>query len=162
MDTRHKTAAKEAADVDTARRMKEVDELAMTEKKVSAGGAAPDLPVPGTGGGGAKQRPLADDVKDAAKGAKEGIKDAVHGVTGPGDGSEKSVAGRKMMKDESGRAVVGKDDGVAKVGNTGQKEQGVVKDEEGPDTLEDHEVEVELNSILKKSPSKYTSSSRGW
>ncbi|KAG9707978.1 glutaredoxin, partial [Aureobasidium melanogenum] len=52
---------------------------------------------------------------------------------------------RKMIKGEKGL----KDDGVAKVGNTGaQPAQAADPDE----TEEEHKVEVELNSILKKSP----------
>ncbi|KEQ58767.1 glutaredoxin [Aureobasidium melanogenum CBS 110374] len=58
---------------------------------------------------------------------------------------QKSVAGRKMIKGEKGL----KDDGVAKVGNTGaQHAQAADPDE----TEEEHKAEVELDSILKKSP----------
>lgn len=162
MDARQQASSKEAAELDEAKRMREVDELAKIPV-VEGGKTAPDSAgagaVAGAGAGagagaavGGDQRPLAEDVKNAAVGVKDGVKDAIHGVVAAADG-EKSVAGRKMMGLD-GKPV--KDDGVAKVGNTGQKEQGVVKDEEGPDTKEDHEVEVELNAILKKSPSEST------
>lgn len=95
----------------------------------------------GVGKGPEKQKPLADDVKDAAS-------DANDAITG-----EKSVAGRKKMKDEK---VVQKpegdsDDGVAKVGNVEPKASGV-RNGEGVESEHDHKVETELNDILKKGP----------
>lgn len=60
---------------------------------------------------------------------------------------EKSVAGRKMMKDDKYT-----EEGVAKVGNTEKGSNTGDKDE----TEEEHAVEVELNSILKRSPSMST------
>ncbi|KEQ87615.1 glutaredoxin [Aureobasidium pullulans EXF-150] len=61
-------------------------------------------------------------------------------------GQKKSVAGRKIIKGEKGL----KDDGVAKVGNTGAKPtQAADADDESE---EEHKVETELNAILKKSP----------
>lgn len=67
-----------------------------------------------------------------------------------GDGGGKSVAGRIQIKDEN------KDEketlGVAKVGGAvGEKDRSGEADGE---TEEEHELEVELNAILKKSPSK--------
>lgn len=133
-----------------------VEEIARLRDDVVAGvgKAAPDSPIPGLGAekeeSGGKQRPLADEVKDA-----------VHGVAVSSDG-EKSVAGRKMMK-EGGGGAGGKiveaegatDDGVAKVGNVGNAvAEKSSKADAGPETEEDHEVEIELNAILKKSPSK--------
>ncbi|KAI9713940.1 MAG: hypothetical protein M1820_000670 [Bogoriella megaspora] len=57
--------------------------------------------------------------------------------------SEKSVAGRKKMKGEKYT-----EEGVAKVGNT----EKVQSASDSAETEEDHAVEVELNSILKRSP----------
>ena len=60
---------------------------------------------------------------------------------------QKSVAGRKKMKGGEKWDM-----------NTG-KEAAMEKDKEGkkdePETKEDHEVEIELNSILKKGPSEF-------
>lgn len=161
MDARERSA-KEAADLEVANKLKKAEELAQLKKEEVMGEntvakAAPDSPIAGLGqaDAGKEQRPLAEDLKDAAGSVKEAagsvkdeIKDAVHGVT---DG-EKSVAGRISLKDAS----AGKDDGVAKVGNTGPKPSALAGDKEhGPETAEDHEVEVELNTILKRSPSKF-------
>lgn len=69
---------------------------------------------------------------------------------------EKSVAGRKKMQD--GKIVDKKpasdnDDGVAKVGNVAAKTSSASKGEsEEKESEEDHEVETELNDILKKGP----------
>ena len=67
----------------------------------------------------------------------------------PSTTGEKSIAGRKMMSGGEQWDV-----------NTG-KQAAMVVDKEGdskkqgePETKEEHEIEVELNSILKKSPSK--------
>jgi hypothetical protein len=88
---------------------------------------------------------MAESLKEAAQVAKDNANakapkpDPPSQVVGVGSaaegarGDERSVAGRK------------------KFGGTGE-EQKVVKEEK--ETEEDHEIEVELNSILKKSPSK--------
>ena len=139
-------AAQEAIDLETHQKIQEAHEAAAKEKETVRD---PDLPaVPGQSNE-KEQKPFAVDVEEAAGKAqkiadtvKEGAKDAVHGVV---DG-EKSVAGRKMIKGEKGL----KDDGVAKVGNTGAKPTKAADEQESE---EDHKTEVELNSILKKSPS---------
>lgn len=77
----------------------------------------------------------------------------------------KPVAGRKMMPSEAnsnngGKKVVNpkaEDDGVAKVGNTGaskSRESSAAKKqiESKEETDSEHEIEVEMNSILKKGP----------
>ncbi|EON61070.1 hypothetical protein W97_00281 [Coniosporium apollinis CBS 100218] len=94
-------------------------------------------------------------------------KDAVHGPVKPagvakvGDEEagdhEKSVAGRVSYTDKKD-----KDDGVAKVGNIGDgvaglgadkpKESHGAEKEQKAETEDDHEVEVEFNAILKRSP----------
>lgn len=66
--------------------------------------------------------------------------------------SEKSIAGRKYMKD--GKVVQYKsseegDDGVAKVGNVGDQSSHVVEKQHSEN---DEEVESALNDILKKGP----------
>jgi len=63
-------------------------------------------------------------------------------------GSEKSVAGRVLLnQDGNGKAVPG----VANVGGR-PHDQHAAKQQQ-PETEEEHEVEVELNAILKKGPS---------
>ncbi|KAL1643673.1 hypothetical protein SLS58_004688 [Diplodia intermedia] len=69
---------------------------------------------------------------------------------------EKSVAGRVIMKDSSKAAD--SVDGVAKVGNVGDSVKAAAssKATSGSDaddeTQEEHEAELEINAILKKSP----------
>ncbi|KAI4768293.1 glutaredoxin, partial [Aureobasidium sp. EXF-8845] len=129
-------------------KIQEVHDAAEKEKQ-AANIRDPDLAaVPGQKVG-KDQKPFAVDVEEAAEKAKkvadtvkEGAKDAVHGVV---DAAEKSVAGRKMIKGEKGL----KDDGVAKVGNTGAQP---AQAEHADETEEEHKVEIELNAILKKSP----------
>lgn len=147
LDTKHQ----EALDLENHQKIQEAHEAAEREKE-AANIRDPDLAaVPGQTVG-KEQKPFAVDVEEAAEKAqkvadtvKEGVKDAVHGVVDTGD---KSVAGRKMIKGEKGL----KDDGVAKVGNTGAQPTNVADHTESE---EEHKVEVELNSILKKSPSTF-------
>lgn len=154
LDTKHR-AAQEALDLENHNKIQDAHEAALAEK--AAKGRNPDSPIPAVPA--KEQKPFAVDVKDAAGQVKkvaetvtEDVKDAVHGFI---DG-DKSVAGRKMMKGEKGM----KDDGVAKVGNTGAKP--TPEAESAPETDEEHAVEVELNSILKKSPSKFISLRKCW
>ena len=79
---------------------------------------------------------------------------------GKGDDDAKSVAGRKTMlrggetKDlHSGKEAPIAVDREKEKYPAGKKEDKVEKVE----SIEDHEVEIELNSILKKGPSKSTS-----
>jgi hypothetical protein len=145
LDTKHQ----EALDLENHLKIQEVHEAAEKEKQ-AANVRDPDLAaVPGQKVG-KDQKPFAVDVEEAAEKAqkvadtvKEGAKDAVHGVV---DAAEKSVAGRKMIKGEKGL----KDDGVAKVGNTGAQP---AQAEHPDESEEEHKVEIELNAILKKSPS---------
>ncbi len=60
---------------------------------------------------------------------------------------EKSVAGRKKMKGgEKWDMAMGKEAATEEKNKEGKKDEA--------ETKEDHEVEVELNSILKKGPSE--------
>ena len=103
-----------------------------------------------------KQKPLAEDAPAAAPTVKAQEAAAA---------DSKPVAGSKMMPSEGnsnngGKKVVNpnaEDDGVAKVGNTGAsksressaaKKQSATKEE----TDSEHEIEVEMNSILRKGP----------
>ncbi|GAB7348499.1 hypothetical protein MBLNU459_g6903t1 [Dothideomycetes sp. NU459] len=145
LDTKHR-AAQEALDLDNHKKIQDAHEAALAEK--AAKGRNPDSPVPAAAPP-KEQKPFAVDAEHAAgqakkvaESVKEDVKDSVHGLV---DG-DKSVAGRKMMKGEKGL----KDDGVAKVGNTGAKP--TPEAESTSETDEEHAIEVELNSILKKSP----------
>lgn len=84
-----------------------------------------------------KQKPIVGDEKGSSSG-------------------EKSVAGRKKMKDGKvvdDKPASDKDDGVAKVGNVEAKTTAAAKGgEEEEETEREHQVELELNSILKKGP----------
>lgn len=66
------------------------------------------------------------------------------------EGKDKSVAGRVKIEGEKATPVPG----VAAQGGR-PRDQAAMKDE----TPEDHDVEIELNAILKKSPGKRTCSS---
>lgn len=145
LDAKHR----EALDLENHQRIQEAHEAAEKEKE-AANIRDPDLAaVPGQKVG-KDQKPFAVNVDEAAEKAqkvadtvKEGAKDAVHGIV---DAGEKSVAGRKMIKGEKGL----KDDGVAKVGNTGAKPTQAA--DANDESEEEHKVEIELNAILKKSP----------
>ncbi|KAI5194450.1 glutaredoxin [Aureobasidium subglaciale] len=144
LDAKHQ----EALDLENHQKIQQVHEAAEKEKE-AANIRDPDLAaVPGQKVG-KDQKPFAVDAEAAAEKAqkvadtvKEGVKDAVHGLV---DAGEKGVAGRKMIKGEKGL----KDDGVAKVGNTGAQPTQAADDGESE---EQHKVETELNAILKKSP----------
>lgn len=67
----------------------------------------------------------------------------------PAIDAEKSVAGRKTLKDAKQGAD--KDDGVAKIGNVGSPNKGT-SGSQSPETDEEHKIETELNDILKRGP----------
>ncbi|KAK3114795.1 hypothetical protein LTR53_006529 [Teratosphaeriaceae sp. CCFEE 6253] len=119
----------------------------------------------GVGAGPDKQKPLAQDVKEAASSVVAAVGSAASQVAE----KVKPVAGRKTM--QAGGAGTGdkvvqtkpasarEDDGVAKVGNVAQPKAALARagsDEgdaqHGPETEEAHRVETELNDILKKGP----------
>jgi hypothetical protein len=102
----------------------------------------------------AKERD-ADNVGSRLKAAEEAAKKAadeksekyLDSVTGTQDG--KPVAGRLMMNQQGGDKKI---QGVATVGGKPRDREGMTEQE----SIEEHEVEVELNAILKKSPSEST------
>lgn len=142
-------AAQAALDLDNHKKIQAAAEADAIQK---ASNRDPDIPIVGSKE--KEQKPFAVDIdqvalkaQDAAANVADGVKDAVHGITGAD--ADKSVAGRKMMKGL-------KDDGVAKVGNSGAKDPASAQKEgdDADESLEDHEIEMELNDILKKSPSE--------
>lgn len=141
IQTRHDTEARDAviaeekARADRVARVQEEHEKAMGETK---------------------QKPMAEDAPAPAPTVKAQEAAAA---------DSKPVAGRKMMPSEGnsnngGKKVVNpnaEDDGVAKVGNTGaskSRESSAAKkqSETKEETDSEHEIEVEMNSILKKGP----------
>ena len=75
------------------------------------------------------------------------------GVTGE---EEKSVAGRKKMKGgEKWDVATGKEAAMV-------EKQGETAKEETAETKKEHEVELELNDILKRSPSGFAADPRSW
>lgn len=166
IQNRHDSEAREAIIADEKARSERVARIQEEHEKAMES----KVPVPGDAGraagngvGESKQKPMVEDVKEGAEHVKEGAKKAgEHVAEGVKNAQEavapeaaKSVAGRKKMPD--GKVVVNEkesaNDGVAKVGNTGAKESSVAKNgDQGPETEEEHKVEVELDSILKKGP----------
>ena len=111
------------------------------DEAIAAAAAKESISVKLGGSGSEKQKPIYPHVKEHSSKAPEGP-------------SEKSVAGRKYMKD--GKVVQyksseGEGDGVAKVGNVGPQSSHAAVGEKS-ETEDDHEVESALNEILKKGP----------
>lgn len=110
----------------------------------------------------AREQPHAEnpDVGQRLKAAELAAKKAAdkkgaefeQGIMGEGSG-ERSVAGRLLMKDAEEKPL-----GVAQVG--GRPDQQRERENKKPETKEEHEVEMELSAILKKSPSRSSPSYR--
>jgi hypothetical protein len=151
LDAKHR----EALDLENHQKIQDAHEAAERAKQGS-NLRDPDLAGPAAVNNKKEQKPFAavdvgaaaDKAQKVADTVKDGVKDAVHGVVDTA--GDKSVAGRKMIKGEKGL----KDDGVAKVGNTGAQPTQAA---DAAESEEEHRVEVELNSILKKSPSTFFS-----
>jgi hypothetical protein len=95
---------------------------------------------------GARLKAAEEAAKKAADVKGHKLQEAFEAEEEPG---EKSVAGRVLMKEPEE-----KEERVVDLPNTEEKVQKPVAAKQEPETKEDHEVEVELNAILKKSPSK--------
>lgn len=68
---------------------------------------------------------------------------------------KKGAKGRKKMQDGKivgERPATDNNDGVAKVGNIASKSSGTSNGDEHAETAEEHQIEVELNNILKRGP----------
>ena len=130
------------------------------DKTVNALNSMKQAPIEAQGPGKSEEdelvaKKMAQSLKEAAQVAKDNANakaprpdppSQVVGVGSAAEGarsSERSVAGRK------------------KYGGGNEEEQKVVKEVE-EESEEDHQVEVELNSILKKSPSKSICSISRW
>lgn len=124
-------------------RQERVDKIQREHDKAVADAANTPLVKAGV------QKPLVAEDHDAITGQK--VTDKV-----------KPVAGRKIMKDDRiypGTPAEGDDDGVAKVGNiepkaTSRKPKSGADDASSTTekTAEEHQIDAELNDILKKGP----------
>jgi len=145
IQTRHDTEARDAVIAEEKTRADRVARIQEEHEKAM--------------GGETKQKPLAG-AEDAPTAAP-----TVKAQEAAAAADSKPVAGRKMMPSEGnsnngGKKVVNpnaEDDGVAKVGNTGaskSRESSAAKKqtETKEETDLEHEIEVEMNSILKKGP----------
>lgn len=159
---------KEASDADVARKLQEVKDAAKNQEPVAGAGLQKPLADPGKKDGGYV------DVNVPEKGSS--AKDTSHKA--PSDkrplekeGEERSVAGRKTIKGGELKGPHSNKEvhmGAGKEGSRKEKTKGPKgvegKDagdaeeskeaEEPPESKEEHELEVELNSILKKGPSE--------
>jgi hypothetical protein len=86
----------------------------------------------------------------AKKAADEKGQRYVDSVEGGGSSSERGVAGRVKLNADDGER---KAQGVATLGGTPRDIHAAKQENETP---EDHDVEVELNAILKRSPSEFS------
>ena len=148
---------KEQSDAEVVRKLHEVKDDALAHK--------PQPPI----GGGAGQKPLVDDSDRDKSHVEIEVPqklptDKVSQMKAPSDNrppedrldSEKSVAGRKtMQKGDTKKPQAEKDPspGISKekaVETDGEKKE---SKEDTQETEEAHEVEQEINSILKRSPS---------
>jgi hypothetical protein len=94
---------------------------------------------------GARLKAAEEEAKKSAKDKGERYLESVEG-----SGNEKGVAGRvKLNQQNPGEKKL---QGVATVGGKPRDREAAKMQDETP---EDHEVEVEMNAILKKSPSMY-------
>lgn len=141
IQTRHDTEAREAVIAEEKTRAERVARIQEEHEKAM---------------GTTKQKPMVEDAAEAAPTLKAQEAPAA---------DSKPVAGRKMMPSDGssnngGKKVVNPnadDDGVARVGNTGaskSRESSAAKkqSESEEETASEHEIEVEMNSILKKGP----------
>ena len=148
---------KEQSDSEVAHKLHEVKDDAMAHK--------PQQPI----GGGSGQKPLADDSDRDKSHVEIEVPqklptDKASQMKAPSDNrppedkmdSEKSVAGRKTMQKGDSKKPQAEKDPPSGVGKdkiteaTGEKKEVM---EETQETKDAHEVEQEINSILKRSPS---------
>ena len=152
---------KEKSDTEVARKLHEVEDDAKAHR--------PQTPIGGSSG----QKPLADEPNRDKSHIEIEVPqnlptDKAAQMKAPSDnrpsedgpGGEKSVAGRKTMQKGDARKTQVEQESSSGVNKQKTTETGTGKAEVQPETRESeeaHEVEQEINSILKRSPS--TSSS---
>ncbi|TKA80306.1 hypothetical protein B0A55_02212 [Friedmanniomyces simplex] len=153
-EARENVIAEERSRLDRVERLQREHDIAVS----AAAGEETGSVLKNVGGdtGPEKQKPLAQDVKEAASAAVNAASSAISQAAE----NVKPVAGRKSMQPGSNAAdkkvvqtkpaSAGTDDGVAKVGNVFPPQPS--SSTPGPETEEDHRVETELNDILKRGP----------
>ena len=106
-------------------------------------------------GRGSPQKPIiavADDKKPVDVPIPSEIGSTDRGGTGTMDGGDRSVAGRKILKGGETKDVHSGKEAPKYPDTSKEKEDGDEKEEKA-ESEEDHAIETELNTILKKSPS---------
>ncbi|KAK0267959.1 hypothetical protein LTR35_015891 [Friedmanniomyces endolithicus] len=140
-EARENVVAEERSRLDRVERLQKEHDVAVSAAAGETGSVVKNVvSAVGLEAGPDKQKPLAQDIKEAAEKVK-----TVAGpkITSPEAGSpDKKVVQTKP-------ASAGPDDGVARLGVIASSQ---VSSNPGPETEEDHRVEVELNDILKKGP----------
>lgn len=133
---------KETSDRDVAHKLQEVKEAAKAQKPIEV--SSPQKPIAG------ESHPKEKDTSTASEGSRANADIKVD--------EEKSVAGRKTMKGGVTKDVhSGKEspkESPKEVDKQKAQEGGDASDEVTTESNKDHEIETELNSILKKGPSK--------
>ncbi|KAK0800385.1 hypothetical protein LTR38_007223 [Friedmanniomyces endolithicus] len=155
-EARENVVAEERSRLDRVERLQKEHDVAVSAAAGETGSVVKNVVnAVGLEASPGKQKPLAQDVKEAAAAAAGALGSAVSQaaekvktvagpkITSPGAGSpDKKVVQTKP-------ASAGPDDGVARLGVVASSQ---VSSNPGPETEEDHRVEVELNDILKKGP----------
>lgn len=137
---------KQASDAEVERKLQEVKEAAKAQEPAA---------------GNAPQKPLVESATKDASHVDGGVpkKEEDKTTSEKEEESEKSVAGRKTMKGEESKDLqsgqeaptdIGKDKEKNESKDVGKKENAK---EDTAKSKENHEIEVELNLILKKGPS---------
>lgn len=161
MQNRQDTEARQNVIAEEKQRLDRVERLQKEHDIAISAAAAAETGSAKAGSGAAKavdveagpenQKPLVAEVQETIGEAAGAVKDKVLAQAD----KVKPVAGRKTMVDKvvQTKPATDGDDGVAKVGNVAPKVSNAIAGEKpGPETEEDHKVEIELNDILKKGP----------
>ncbi|KAK1074711.1 hypothetical protein LTR74_000955 [Friedmanniomyces endolithicus] len=160
-EARENVVAEERSRLDRVERLLKEHDVAVSAAAGETGSVVKNVGnAIGVEAGPEKQKPLAQDVKEAASAAAGAVGAAVPQVaekvktvagpkvTSPGGlGSSNASPDKKIVQTKP--ASAGPDDGVARLGVVASSQ---VSSNPGPETEEDHRVEVELNDILKKGP----------
>ncbi|KAK0248782.1 hypothetical protein LTS09_016074 [Friedmanniomyces endolithicus] len=161
-EARENVVAEERSRLDRVERLQKEHDIAVSAAAGETGSVVKNMAnAVGVEAGPEKQKPLAQDVKEAASAAAGALGSAVSQaaekvktvagpkITSPGGVRGSSIASPDKKIVQTKRASAGPDDGVARLGVVASSQ---VSSNPGPETEEDHRVEVELNDILKKGP----------
>jgi len=162
-EARENVVAEERSRLDRVERLQKEHDVAVSAAAAETGSVIPNVlgKAAAADAGPEKQKPLAQDVKEAASAAAGALGSAVSQaaekvktvagpkITSPGGVRGSSIASPDKKIVQTKPASAGPDDGVARLGVVASSQ---VSSNPGPETEEDHRVEVELNDILKKGP----------